>query len=132
QAVVDGKRTFCKINMLTLAGKIDCRRNHPVMQGKYHFYQSSDPRRVCKVSHIAFYGTDAAELVGGNRAESQLQPFNLNRIAERSGRAMCFNISQAFRYEPGIGQRHLNGSCLSCGRWGHKAPFSTPVIAETD
>lgn len=100
------------------------------LQPQQGFDQTSDPGGLRQVAHVAFDGAQGAVLVVRLFAKRHGQPLDLDGIAERSSRAVCFDIADGSRCYAGIVERHADSARLPIGTGGRESGFSAPVVVD--
>ncbi len=102
------KRAVLELERRIRCREVDERRQHPILQRQHRLDQPCHASRCIEVAEVGLQRAEAAEgLIAGTGTKRARQCRDLNRVTERRGSAVCFDVADAAR-------RHLGERLCRC------------------
>jgi len=102
-----------------------------VLEGQGRLDESGDSRSRVQMADVALDRPDRAELDVARAGCKRLgQSGHFNRVSQRCGRAVAFDVGDGAGIDAGRRQRHLNGPGLACDAGRGEADFRGAVVGD--
>ncbi len=133
QLRVDDEGAVGEIDLRVGRGKVEACRQLPVLERQARLDQPDDTGGGITMPEISLDRTDRAEALSlRTGAEGLSQRRNLDRIAQRGGRAMRFDVGDRVGTDAGIGVRAANRLGLSLDARSGIADLVRAIVVKAD